>query len=70
MGDGCICAAAAHATSGVTEAIRVVADSVTQCKFEATYPASDDCVLYKILDVLVGRPAERQSSTTRAHAES
>jgi hypothetical protein len=44
---------AALATSGVTDAVRVVADSVTQCKFEATYPASDDCVLYKILDVLV-----------------
>lgn len=46
-------ACAGQATAGVAEAIRVVADSVTQCKFEATYPASDDCVLYKILDVLV-----------------
>jgi brefeldin A-resistance guanine nucleotide exchange factor 1 len=35
------------------EAIQAVADGVTQCKFEATYPASDECVLYKILDVLV-----------------
>lgn len=26
---------------------------MTQCKFEATYPASDECVLNKILDVLV-----------------
>ncbi len=26
---------------------------MTLCKFEATYPASDDCVLHKILDVLV-----------------
>ena len=30
-----------------------MADGVTQCKFEATYPSSDECVLYKILDVLV-----------------
>lgn len=37
----------------MSEAVRVVAYSVTQCKFEATYPASDDCVLFKILDVLV-----------------
>ncbi|EFN55517.1 hypothetical protein CHLNCDRAFT_133932 [Chlorella variabilis] len=36
------------------EAIQAVADGVTQCKFEATYPASDECVLHKILDVLVG----------------
>lgn len=35
------------------EAIQAVADGVTQCKFEATYPASDECVLNKILDVLV-----------------
>lgn len=30
-----------------------MADGVTQCKFEATYPASDECVLHRILDVLV-----------------
>ncbi|KAI3425868.1 hypothetical protein D9Q98_007841 [Chlorella vulgaris] len=35
------------------ESMQVVADGVTQCKFEATYPASDECVLHKILDVLV-----------------
>lgn len=35
------------------EAIQAVADGVTQCKFEATYPASDECVLHRILDVLV-----------------
>ena len=39
--------------SSAAEAIQAVADGVTQCKFEATYPASDECVLYKILDVLV-----------------
>lgn len=42
-------ASAVHAA----EAIQAVADGVTQCKFEATYPASDECVLNKILDVLV-----------------
>ncbi|GAB4821173.1 hypothetical protein N2152v2_008219 [Parachlorella kessleri] len=41
------------ASSGVADAVRLFADSVTLCKFEATYPASDDCVLHKILDVLV-----------------
>lgn len=30
-----------------------MADGVTQCKFEATYPSSDECVLHRILDVLV-----------------
>lgn len=30
-----------------------MADGVTQCKFESTYAASDECVLHSILDVLV-----------------
>lgn len=30
-----------------------LADAVTQCKFEATYSAFDECVLSRILDVLV-----------------
>eukprot|EP00887_Chlorella_sp_A99_P008000 scaffold12.g8000.t1 len=38
--------------SGVAEAVQATSDAVTQCKFEATYPASDECVLYKILEVL------------------
>ena len=38
---------------GVAEAVQALADAVTQCKFEATYPASDECVLNRILDVLV-----------------
>ena len=31
--------------------MRNTADAVTQCKFEATDPASDQVVLYKILQV-------------------
>jgi golgi-specific brefeldin A-resistance guanine nucleotide exchange factor 1 len=33
--------------------MRTIVDAVTQCKFEATYPASDECVLFRILEVLV-----------------
>ncbi|KAL0041048.1 hypothetical protein WJX77_003321 [Trebouxia sp. C0004] len=36
-----------------TEAMHAIADAVTQCKFEATDPAADEVVLYKILQVLV-----------------
>lgn len=32
--------------------MRKTADAVTQCKFESTDPASDDTVLYKILQVI------------------
>ena len=32
-----------------TEAMHAIAESVTQCKFEATDPAADEVVLYKIL---------------------
>ncbi len=34
-----------------TEAMHAIADAVTQCKFEATDPAADEVVLYKILQV-------------------
>lgn len=37
--------------TGVAEAMSATADSITQCKFEATDPASDEVVLYKILQV-------------------
>lgn len=37
----------------VAEAVQGIAEAVTQCKFEATYPAFDECVLNRILDVLV-----------------
>ncbi|KAL4436787.1 hypothetical protein ABPG75_003926 [Micractinium tetrahymenae] len=43
----------AGSSAYAAEAVQAVADGVTQCKFEATYPASDECVLNKILDVLV-----------------
>jgi hypothetical protein len=35
----------------MVEAMRATADAVPQCKFEATDPASDEVVLYKILQV-------------------
>ena len=35
-----------------TEAMHAIADAVTQCKFEATDPAADEVVLYKILQVV------------------
>lgn len=38
---------------GVCDAMQSLADAVTQCKFEATYSAFDECVLSRILDVLV-----------------
>jgi hypothetical protein len=31
--------------------MHAIADAVTQCKFEATDPAADEVVLYKILQV-------------------
>lgn len=33
------------------EAMHAIAEAVTQCKFEATNPAADEVVLYKILQV-------------------
>ena len=36
---------------GVAEAMHSIANAVTQCKFEATDPASDEVVLYRILQV-------------------
>ena len=35
----------------MAEAMHSIANAVTQCKFEATDPASDEVVLYKILQV-------------------
>lgn len=34
-----------------TEAMQAIANAVSQCKFEATDPAADEVVLYKILQV-------------------
>ncbi len=51
------CCAGGLGGPAAAEAIQAVADGVTQCKFEATYPASDECVLHRILDVLVSLPA-------------
>lgn len=38
---------------GVAIAVQAISESVTQCKFESSYPAFDECVLNEILDVLV-----------------
>ena len=38
---------------GVADAVHVIAESVTQCKFESSHPAFDECVLTNILEVLV-----------------
>lgn len=52
-----ICHTLAHSGSGTTgekaaKAMHAIADAVTQCKFEATNPAADEVVLYKILQVV------------------
>jgi hypothetical protein len=47
------CVITGIACAGVAEAMCATADSITQCKFEATDPASDEVVLYKILQVSV-----------------
>ncbi len=57
----CYAWCAGQAEAGIPDAIQTVADAVTQCKFEATYPGSDECVLYKILDVLVACMESRWS---------
>jgi hypothetical protein len=49
-GFGLLCAPG-EAASGVEEAMRATAEAITQCKFEATDPAADEVVLYKILQV-------------------
>ena len=43
----------AESPIGVVDGMHSIIDAVTQCKFEATYPAFDECVLNRILDVLV-----------------
>ena len=39
-------------TFGISEAMQALADAVTQCKFESSYPSFDETVLCRILDVL------------------
>jgi hypothetical protein len=40
------------ARQGIAEAMHKTAEAITQCRFEATDPASDEVVLFKILQVL------------------
>ena len=44
-------AAIGNAKVGLSEAMRVTAEAITQCKFEATDPSADEVVLYNILQV-------------------
>lgn len=37
---------------GVAEAVNATAEAVTSCRFEATTPSADECVLFRILEVL------------------
>lgn len=37
---------------GVAEAVNATAEAVTSCRFEATMPSADECVLFRILEVL------------------
>jgi hypothetical protein len=36
---------------GAPEAVNAIVEDTTQCKFEATSPASDEVVLFNILQV-------------------
>lgn len=36
---------------GAAEAVNAIVEDTTQCKFEATSPASDEVVLFNILQV-------------------
>lgn len=38
-------------TRGAAEAVNALVEGTTQCKFEATSPASDEVVLFNILQV-------------------
>jgi brefeldin A-resistance guanine nucleotide exchange factor 1 len=38
-------------SKGAAEAVNAIVDNTTQCKFEATSPASDEVVLFNILQV-------------------
>lgn len=50
-----MCIAASSATGvnakGAAEAVNAIVENTTQCKFEATSPASDEVVLFNILQV-------------------
>jgi hypothetical protein len=50
---------AGESGADLAEAMRLTAEAVTQCKFEATDPAADEVVLFKILQV-------RSAARTRA----
>lgn len=45
------CVGAGASGADLAEVMRLTAEAVTQCKFEATDPAADEVVLFKILQV-------------------
>ena len=59
--------------SHVEQVMRKTADAVTQCKFESTDPASDDTVLYKILQVVSSlqraRPIQHKRNVLKQKAK-
>ena len=48
---------------GAAEALNCIVEDTTQCKFEATSPASDEVVLFNILQV---RPGASSNGTACA----
>jgi hypothetical protein len=47
----CPCVPAGLNAQGAPEAVNAIVEDTTQCKFEATSPASDEVVLFNILQV-------------------
>lgn len=61
------------ARQGIAEAMHKTAEAITQCRFEATDPASDEVVLFKILQVLCAHGCQlalsaQTSAETGTHA--
>jgi hypothetical protein len=46
-----LCFPAGLNAQGASEAVNAIVEDTTQCKFEATSPASDEVVLFNILQV-------------------
>jgi len=59
---------AGESGADLAEAMRLTAEAVTQCKFEATDPAADEVVLFKILQVHSAAPARARCGASAALA--
>jgi hypothetical protein len=44
---------------GAAEAVNAIVEDTTQCKFEATSPASDEVVLFNILQVTLDQLSQQ-----------